>query len=152
MAGLHLTRSMAQDAGLNELAKQRNGLRRCIGNNAVATRRKLAIAKKIRPNGGRNIALTLDGQHGIQLTTEYKCRALDALERRQEIKDSPFSPGPIEPGGDRRVEHDAFGYLGVGLRSGVERQSNLEPGSENFGACVTFDESLPREVACPWAA
>ena len=152
MAGLHLTRCMPQYGGLNELAKQRNGLRRRIGNNAVATRRKLAKAKKIRPNGGRNVALTLDGKHWIQLTADYKCRALDALEHRQEVKDSPFSPGPIEPGGDCRVEHDAFDYLGVSLRSGVERESDLEPGSENFGACVTFDEPLPREVACPWAA
>ena len=79
----------------------------------MATRRKLAIAKKIRPNGGRNIALTLDGKHWIQLTAEYKCGALDALERRQEIKDSPFSPGPIEPGGDRRVEHYAFATSGL---------------------------------------
>ena len=70
MEGLDLTRCMPRYGGLNELAKQRNYLLRRVGNNAVATRRKLAISKKVRPNGSRNVALTLDGKHWIQFTTE----------------------------------------------------------------------------------
>jgi len=55
---------------LNELAKKRNCLGRRVGNDAVATCRKLAIVKEIRSNGSRDVALALDGKHWIQLTAK----------------------------------------------------------------------------------
>src|SRR4051812_20004245 len=109
---------------------------------------------QMRRQGGSDVGLTFDGQHGIVLAAEHQSWTLDAMQIRKEVEVVAFAAGPREPLQHLRPIDRAPCHIRIARDARVMRHGEPYPGGNRglIRLSLLFQKAPPRQRADLWSA